>query len=68
MHVVTAMKIRLLLVISTLCCGILPSVLHAQEEASIDSLVSLLESTEGEEHLKILSQLSENMWLSYETG
>ncbi len=46
--------------------GLLPGEVSAQEQPSIDSLASLLESTEGEEHLKILYELSENRWLAFE--
>ncbi len=63
---VNVMRIRPLLIISALFCLILPGEVTAQEEASIDSLVSLLESTEGEEHLEILYELSENRWLTFE--
>jgi len=60
------MSIRPLLIIPVLLCMILPGEVSAQEEASIDSLVSLLELAEGEEHLEILYQLSENRWLAFE--
>ena len=60
------MRIRPLLIISVLFCLILPGEVSAQEEASIDSLVTLLESAEGEKHLEILYKLSENRWLSFE--
>lgn len=56
---------RPLLIISALCLLILAGEVSAQEQASIDSLVSLLESTEGEEHIKILYKLSENRWLAF---
>ncbi|KPL16816.1 MAG: hypothetical protein AMS26_03165 [Bacteroides sp. SM23_62] len=64
--VVNVMRIRPLLIISALLCLILPGEVSAQEQVSIDSLVSLLESTEGKEHLQILYKLSENRWLSFE--
>lgn len=64
--VVNVMRIRPLLIISVLFCLILPIGVSAQEQASIDSLVSLLESTEGKEHLEILYALSENRWLAFE--
>lgn len=60
------MRIRLLFIISLLFCLVFPGEVDAQEEASIDSLVSLLETTEGQEHLQILYKLSENRWLPFE--
>jgi serine phosphatase RsbU (regulator of sigma subunit)/Tfp pilus assembly protein PilF len=60
------MKIIAFLVISALFCGILTGEVSAQEKPSIDSLASLLELTEGEEHLKILYELSGNRWLAFE--
>jgi serine phosphatase RsbU (regulator of sigma subunit)/tetratricopeptide (TPR) repeat protein len=64
--VINVMTIRPLLIISALFCLILPAGLYAQEETSIDSLVSLLASSEGKEHLEILYELSENRWLAFE--
>lgn len=64
--VINVMRIRPLLIISALFCLILPGEVSAQEQTSIDSLVSVLESTEGEEHLDILYKLSENRWLAFE--
>ncbi len=60
------MRIRPLLIISAICCQHLSVEVSAQEKSSIDSLVSLLESTDGHEHLRILYELSENRWLSLE--
>ena len=57
---------RSFLIISALFCLILAGETSAQEQASIDSLMSLLESTEGEKHLEILYELSENRWLAFE--
>jgi tetratricopeptide (TPR) repeat protein len=55
-----------MLKLPALLCLLLPFPLLAQEEASIDSLASLLGSAEGQEHLKILYELSENRWLPFE--
>ena len=60
------MRILPLLKLSALLCLLLPVPVQAQEQASIDSLASLLESAEGQEHLKILYELSKNRWLSFE--
>ena len=60
------MKIRSILFISVLLSATIPTRVSAQEQASIDSLISLLESTDGQDHLKILNELSENRWLSLE--
>jgi serine phosphatase RsbU (regulator of sigma subunit) len=57
------MKTRPSLILSALICLFLNGVMYAQEEASIDSLAELLETTDGEEHLQILYVLSENRWL-----
>jgi len=60
------MRIPTLLIISMLYCLVPPTVVFAQEQAALDSLGNLLESTEGQEHLQILYKLSENRWLPFE--
>jgi len=60
------MRIPTLLIISMLYCLVPPTGVFAQEQAALDSLGNLLESTEGQEHLQILYKLSENRWLPFE--
>ena len=57
------MRIRPSIILSAFICLFLYGEIYSQEEASIDSLQALLETTDGEEHLQILYELSENRWL-----
>jgi serine phosphatase RsbU (regulator of sigma subunit) len=61
---VSIMRLRPATFTALICLVFTPG-LKAQEQASIDSLVSLLASTEGQEHLQVLYELSENRWLSF---
>ncbi len=60
------MRIRILQIFSLVISLFLSLGALPQEQASIDSLRSLLGSAEGEEHLQILKELSENRWLPFE--
>jgi tetratricopeptide (TPR) repeat protein len=61
-----AMRIRTLRLLSLGISLFISLIAHTQEQASIDSLLTLLGSAEGEEHLQILKELSENRWLPFE--
>ena len=63
---VTIVRLRLAFILTVFFCLVRPHCVQAQEQAPIDSLVSLLGSTQGLEHMQVLYELSENRWLSLE--